>query len=574
VRPGAYRSTVDVRWYGPSPRRYRDPVAVVETSDPGSVDAALSRADEALASGYSIAGYIAYEAGLAACGVRPPAATPELPLIALGVFNAAHPLDAPCVAGPLPLAGPLVAQVDRERYAADLDAIAAALREGDAYQVNYTVPFAYRDPADQFARFESLRRRAKVPYAAFVRHRGRALVSLSPELFFELDGDVVRAKPMKGTTAPHEGGGLGDGKNRAEHVMIVDLLRNDLSRLCSRVEVPALFAVESYPSFTTMTSTIEGTLERGRTFGDVVRALFPCGSITGAPKRAAMGAIARLERGARFVAMGTIGYCDAPRRGCWNVAIRTAVVDETTARGELRVGGGIVADSACAAEWAEILLKRRAFEERPPPGLIETMRVTPRGTIVREAAHRARLERSAFALGLPLDAEALEAALRRAAALPRAADALLRLLLEPAGTIRTSERALEATTAPARLCVAPVRIDGADPARRHKTTLRAPYDAALRYAREEGCFDALLLDEFDRIADGARTTVFVERDGLLLTPPLEHGAVAGVLRAELLAGGRAREATLRPQDLRGVRVFVGNSARGLVPAALLELVVR
>jgi len=566
---------VDLRWCGPSPRRYRDPVAILETCDPDGVDAALRRADEALAGGYAVAGFIAYEAGQAANGVTPSRARSEaVPLLALGVFDAVHPLGEARAGEPLPPAGPLVAQISRERYAADLDAIAAALREGDAYQVNYTVPFAYRDDADQFARFESLRRRAGVPYAAFVRHGGRALVSLSPELFFELDGDVVRAKPMKGTTAPRAGAALGDAKNRAEHVMIVDLLRNDLSRLCTRVDVPSLFAVESYPSFSTMTSTIEGTLQAGRTFGDVVRALFPCGSVTGAPKRAAMEAIAHLERGARFVAMGTIGYCDAPRRGCWNVAIRTAVVEERSGLGELRVGGGIVADSHCGAEWAEILLKRRVFEDRPPPGLIETMRVTAAGTVVREGAHLARLERSAFALGLPFDANALEAALRAAAARPRSGDALLRLELDPSGAVATSERPLDETPPLARLCLAPVRIDGADPARRHKTTLRAPYDAALRHARREGCFDAVVLDERGMVADGARTTIFVERDGVLLTPPLDCGAVAGVLRAELLADGRAREATLRPQDLSGARVFAGNSARGLVPAALLELAVR
>ncbi|GAC1527499.1 MAG: aminodeoxychorismate synthase component I [Vulcanimicrobiaceae bacterium] len=575
---------MEVAWYGPQSRRFVEPVACLEAFVSQDVDATLARAESALEDGYAIAGYLAYEASRgfdrdrrAAGDVLPPERD-ELPLVALGVYRPAvdgawanaRATDARDARATI---GPLVAQIDATQYARALAAIARALHAGDVYQVNYTVPFAFAFEGDPAALFARLRTSARVPFAAYVRHRERALLSLSPERFFELDGERLRTQPMKGTAAPEGTGALRSAKNRAEHVMIVDLLRNDMHRICDRVDVAPLFSIETYPTFATMTSTLDGHLRDDVRLRDIFAALFPCGSVTGAPKVNAMREIARREGDVRGIAMGTIGYCDAPRRGQWNVAIRTATLDGAAGTGTVRVGGGIVADSTPAAEWAEILIKRRAFSAHAARvGLIETLRVDVDGAMPREAAHRERLARSAFALGIPHDDACVAALLARHRSARRRLPALLRVLLRPDGSLAASERALGEIAPDPTIAVAPVRVRASDPALRHKTTARVAYDAASAFATANGCFDALLLDEDGAIADGARTTVFVRSpDGSLRTPPLASGALAGILRAELLADGRAREARLLPRDLASGGLFIGNAARGLVAVRRIDV---
>ncbi len=570
---------MEVCWYGPAPRRFAEPLACLEAQTVDEVGPALVRADAALAEGYCIAGYLAYEAGAAFVPVATKAVTGAMPLLALGVYapsagdgakGSASRDDDPSLEleeAHAETLGPLVAQIQARRYHDDLDAIARALHAGDVYQVNYTVPFAFSYAGDPRRLFSRLRARANVPYAAYVRHGNRALLSLSPERFFEIDGAHVRARPMKGTATPGAPSALASLKNRAEHVMIVDLLRNDLHRICERVDVAPLFEVEAYPTFATMTSTLDGMLREDVRLSDIFAALFPCGSITGAPKRSAMNEIARRERAPRGIAMGTIGYCDGPRRGQWSVAIRTADLDCATGRGTVRIGGGIVADSTADAEWAEVLVKRRVFaSDARAVGLIETLRIEPRGTLLLADAHRERLARSAFALGIPHDdarVAALFAALRRTT---RLAPALVRIELGPDGTLSSSERELVDPLRDPTIALSPIRVRSSDPALAHKTTARDAYDAASTYARAHGHFDALLANEHGELADGSRTTLFIEmRDGTLATPPLAAGALAGILRASLLASGRAREMRLVARDLEdAATLFVGNSARGLI----------
>jgi len=566
---------MEVCWYGPQPRRFARPVATIEARDLADVIPALMRADTALADGYSIAGYLTYDAGAALVGraareARTP--TPRaLPLLALGIYrpSAGTPpsRDDPHATAEL---GPLVTEIDADRYARDLEEIQRALHAGDVYQVNYTVPFAFTFSGDPHVLFARLHARGNVPYAAYVRHGKHALLSLSPERFFDVDGDRLHTRPMKGTSEPHRTAELASSKNRAEHVMIVDLLRNDMHRVCDAVAVAPLFEIETYPTFATMTSTLAGRLRPDVPLSEIFAALFPCGSITGAPKTSAMATIARCEGEARGIAMGTIGYCDGPRRGQWNVAIRTAALDCATGRGEVRIGGGIVADSTPQAEWAEVLVKRRAFaDDVRAVGLIETLRIACDGTYEREAAHRERLARSAFALGIPCDEALLVRALATRRAAFRLEPALVRLELKPDGGLSARERALEAVPPHPTLCIATRRLAANDPTLRHKTTARAVYDAASAEARALGCFDAIVLNEDGACADAARTTLFVARaDGVLQTPPLRAGALAGILRAELLASGRAVESALGPRDLVSGELFVGNAARGLIAVTL------
>ena len=566
---------MEVCWFGPTPRRFVRPLSCLEAHDVDEVGPALASADAALAQGYSVAGYLAYESGEAFVPATTHARddvtdpmTRAMPILALGIYApTTNDVAADVESDDRASLGPLVAQIGARRYRDDLAAIARALHAGDVYQVNYTVPFAFAFCGDPWRIFARLRARAGVPYAAYVRRGGRALLSLSPERFFELDGAHVRARPMKGTSTNDALGALESPKNRAEHVMIVDLLRNDLHRICDRVDVAPLFEVEAYPTFTAMTSTLDGVLRDDVRLRDIFAALFPCGSITGAPKRSAMNEITQREMSRRGIAMGTIGYCDGPRQGQWSVAIRTADLDCATGRGDVRIGGGIVADSNADSEWAEVLVKRRVFASGARDvGLIETLRIEPDGALASDDAHRERLARSAFALGIPHDdtrVDTLFASLRRTT---RRAPALVRVELSCEGTLSWSERDLGTLPRDPTIAISDTRVRSSDPALAHKTTARDAYDAAAVFARVHGHFDALLTNENGHLADGARTTLFLELpDGTLATPPLAAGALAGVLRASLIASGRAREMLLVPRNLENAAaLYVGNSARGLI----------
>jgi para-aminobenzoate synthetase/4-amino-4-deoxychorismate lyase len=565
LRPNASSVGLEV-WFPAQVRYYRNPIEVVVARTPEAVAPALARSDEALRAGRSI---VTYEAGVALeGGALAHQLRPDVPLLVLGVFAGPHRL-APAARTQDAVLGPLLTPTTWEEYRDDVVAIKSAIRDGDVYQVNLTVPFTCSFAGDPLALFGSLVARAEVPHAAFVRHGARAIVSCSPELFLEFRGTTVLTKPMKGTSAPGARRELENAKNRAEHVMIVDLMRNDLGRLGPAPRTTGLFTIENYPTFATMTTTIASDLGDAFELAQVFAATLPGGSITGAPKHAAIAQIAQREKAPRGIAMGTIGFQDGRDGGVWNTAIRTLDIDTDRGEATIRIGGGIVGDSEPRAEWAEILVKRRVFDVvAPPVGIIETLRVTRDGTLVRLDRHLARLERTAFAFGLTLSVDAARAALLDAARTPRSADALLRLSLE-AGAVAVAERPLEAPPNDVTIAIAPQRLDTRDRTLRYKTTRRSAYDDALAHAVRNGCFEAVLLGREGFVADCSRMTLFVARDGALRTPPLAHGALAGILREELLADGTAVESPVAREDLASEAVFIGNSARGLLSARLV-----
>nr|WP_234086229.1 aminodeoxychorismate synthase component I [Azonexus sp. R2A61] len=464
--------------------------------------------------------------------------------------------------------GGLCSSRDEKTYLAAVDRIKAWISAGDCYQVNFTFPLDCRvfgHPLDLYA---ALRERQPAGYGGFVGDGRSAVVSLSPELFVERRAGRLRTRPMKGTAplaAPLAQ--LRDSpKDRAENLMIVDLLRNDLGRIATpgSVRVERLFDVEDYPTVRQMVSEISA-MAPDASFGDILEALFPCGSITGAPKIRAMQIIGELENAPRGLYTGALGWLAPDGDFRLNVAIRTLEI-AAGGRGRVGVGSGIVADSDPAAEWQECALKL-AFLRDLDPGikLIETLR-RDNGVYPMWAGHYARLKRSAAWLGFPIDEQGLFRAL---AAQPVAGTWRVRLTLDKAGRIEVAAFPLEAAAPNERLAVlAEVRIDADDPLRRHKTTERAEYDAALAGLPADGAvFDAVFLNRRGEVAEGARSNVFVERDGYLLTPPLSSGALPGVLRDSLLAQGKAREAVLYPADLSD-GFWLGNALRGLIRVRL------
>ncbi|HKE35830.1 MAG TPA: chorismate-binding protein, partial [Candidatus Baltobacteraceae bacterium] len=459
----------------------------------------------------------------------------------------------------------------RGAYDAAIAFLRHAIYEGDVYQVNYTLPFVLSYDGSAFDLYAYYARRSGARYQCYVLDGNRAIASWSPELFLEFDGERLRTKPMKGTAPLDRIEELEAPKNRAEHVMIVDLLRNDLHRICDDVAVERFLEIERYPTYATMTSTIAGTPRANTSLAQIFAAAFPCGSITGAPKRAAMRFIAQTEAASRGAYCGTAGYLSPERKGWWNVAIRTAQLDVCMRSGRYDTGGGIVADSQADAEWEEILLKARFLRPGSPFALLETFASdADDGTL---ELHLSRLAHSATAFGIPYRQASVASAVlsERSESKGQGDTGILRLRLRLDGTFEVRSEPADTPPEPVRVCFSSARLRSSDPFLRHKTSWRPAHEEAAAEARSRDCFDALLRNEAGEVTEGTRTNLFVERDGVLLTPAASCGVLPGVLRGRLLRVGRAREAVLTAGDVRSAKtVYVGNSARGLLRATLVE----
>ncbi len=553
---------------------------VVEARTPEEVPAALAEVERAVASGLWAGGFVSYEAapGLdRALAVRSPA-TDGPPLVWFGLFErreAARPLEASPV---LERAAPpdWAPSIDVPRYAADVQAIRGLIAEGETYQVNHT--FRLRAPlaGDDRSLYRALCLAQRGAHCAYVAAGRWRVLSASPELFFAIEGERIVSRPMKGTArrgrwaAEDEACAAGlreSAKDRAENAMIVDLIRNDLGRVAvaGSVEVPRRFEIERYETIWQMTSTVEATLRRGTPLVEVFRALFPCGSVTGAPKARAMRAIADLESSPRGIYTGAVGVLAPPGaagpRAAFNVAIRTVVADARERVAEYGVGGGITFDSSAQGEYEECRAKALVLRSRRPAfELLETLRREPDGTYRLLEAHLGRLEGSATYFGFAFD----DAAVRRAlAALPVGNHPQrVRLTLSRDGRVGVwATRAPAPSPRPVRLAIDGDPLDHADPLLFHKTTLREPYTS--RAARHPGADDVVLVNGPGEVTETTIANLAVRLDDRWWTPPLEVGCLPGVMRGHLLAEGTLAERRLLVADLlRADAVAVVNSLRG------------
>lgn len=562
-------------------RLYVDPVEIIVTRQMSDVACALDALRTATRGGLHAAGYLAYEAGHALEPKLTPlvAAVAETPLLWFGLFRGFEEIASDDVAALLPdPAGAWVSapepEISRLDYDAALTQVQALIEAGDIYQANLTFGATVRTAGHPLALYAGLRARARAGYGGVIHTGQDWMLSLSPELFFACDGAKVWTRPMKGTATrkddPVEDQAAAralceDPKQRAENLMIVDLLRNDLSRVAKAgtVDVPDLFRVETYPTVHQMTSTVTGQLVDGHDAIDIIRAIYPCGSITGAPKIRAMESIADIEMAPRGIYTGSIGRIDAGGvSAAFNVAIRTLQMCDGGAR--VGLGSGIVADSRAGPEWDECLAKGAFIASCRTFDLIETMAFDPVDGLVRLDGHMARMKASAIDLGFTFDRHAARNELQ-AATFRLRGPARVRLLLARSGAMAIETRPIPPRPdAPVEVMLAALPVDTADIRLRHKTTDRHFYDAARR-----GAFEVLFMHPDGTVTEGSFTNIFVERDGALLTPPLVRGLLGGVLRQELLHSGKAREADLRADDLAH-GFFIGNSLRGLLPAHLLE----
>ncbi len=597
----------DARSNGASDARlYRSPREIFAARRPDEVCDALERADAALTRGGGmLAGYIAYEAGLALEPRLAPLAGSRWgahgPLVWLGHFESCEIIPAGEVAawlaeqasGPCGI-GPLEPQLSPGGYGRAFARLQDAIHAGDIYQANLTFPLAGSWHGDPLALYAALRPTAAAGYGGVIFDGSHWLLSFSPELFLALAGGEAKVKPMKGTRprgrSAAEDRALADDlaaseKDRAENLMIVDLMRNDLSRVAEAgsVQVTRPFTVETYPTVHQMVSTVQARLQPGRSAADMLRALFPCGSITGAPKIRAMELIGALERDARGPYCGAIGRIErdgasGTSRAAFNVAIRTLRLspgENGRGRAVLGVGSAIVADSQIMPEWRECLVKGGFVRQSLPAtraadfDLIETMLFEPDSGIALLELHLERMKASAAELGFSFDRHATRNQIQ-ALCFELDSPARVRLVLA-----RSGATALEANQwpgspgEPLRCVILPLPVDSGDWRLRHKTSDRSFYEAALKVARTTGAQEALLARDDGQVTEGSFTNIFVERHGELLTPPVSLGLLPGVLRRSLLASGKAREVPLTIDDLAD-GFLVGNALRGLMKAELVQ----
>lgn len=564
----------------------------ISASSLDEVPELFRQVDAALAAGFHVAGFVGYECGYhferfdgVAVGGQ------ALPLAWFGVYREPVVYDhvrgcfeggweLPAVEGGSPVELPVrfaervELGIPEEEYCAKIRQIKEYIRAGETYQVNFTDSVCVPVKVSADVAFGTLVRQQPVAYGALLNVAGQHVLSLSPELFFRIERGRIVTRPMKGTmrrgldSAEDAEAAVrlkNDEKNRAEHLMIVDLLRNDLGRICAMgsVQVEDIFSVEVYKTLLQMTSTVTGRLREGLSYYEIFKGMFPSGSITGAPKIRTMQIIHELERGPRGVYTGAIGFMSPSGAAAFNVAIRTLVLKDGEAR--MGVGGGVVADSEPLEEYRECLLKAK-FLTRPHYDfqLIETMLWD--GDFFLLSMHLDRLEASAEYFGFLCDRATIAARLAEEASVFEAGERYwVRLLLDGVGKVTVTAAKFVPDKPTGRVRLSEARTSSKDRFFRHKTTRRELYLREFAKAREDGFDDVLFMNERGEITEGAISNIFIRKAGRLLTPPLSCGLLPGVYRRSLLeTDASAEECVLTIVDLESAdAVFLCNSVRGL-----------
>jgi len=537
----------------------------------GEVAEVLAAIDSEIEAGNTVAGFLSYEA---APGIDPAFETRDsggFPLVWFGVY------DVPTVISELPepqyssSALSWQSSVTESEYAALISRIKSYIAAGDTYQVNFTIRMQSGCAADSYSLFYRLQQSQQSNSSAYIDIGDFAICSSSPELFFELDADLIRMRPMKGTA--RRGLSFADDefcihelhnsqKNRAENVMIVDMVRNDLGRIAipGSVKVTRLFDVERYPTLLQMTSTVEA--HTNAAFSSIMQALFPCSSITGAPKVRTMQIIRELEDTPRGIYTGSIGYWLPGRRARFNVAIRTAVVDRIENCVNYGAGGGIVWDSVDSQELDECLVKAEVLNaEIAEFEILETLVWSDMDGFVLLNRHLRRAAESAVYFGFKYDEQSVRSKLECAVADIDSGRHIVRMLLSRSGDVRIEATPLVLGNAVRRVGVLADSCDSGDCFLYHKTTKRAVYEQAKAAMPE--CDDVLLMNERGELTESTIANLVVDIGGERITPPVSSGLLAGTMRAELLEAGEIKEGIVTVEMLQNAdAVQLINSVRG------------
>jgi para-aminobenzoate synthetase/4-amino-4-deoxychorismate lyase len=466
---------------------------------------------------------------------------------------------------------------DKETYTRNINKIKNYIEEGDTYQVNYTVKGRYQFEGSYYDLFSKLIFNQSSGYSAFINDGSNIIISLSPELFFKTKEEKIYTAPMKGTS--HRGCNIAEDnenkkelgesvKNRAENLMIVDLLRNDLGRICKygSVKVSGLFRIEKYESLYQKISEIEGRLKKNAAFADIIKNIFPCGSITGAPKIRTMEIINEIEAEPRGIYTGCIGLINKDE-SVFNVAIRTLVINKNTGSGEIGIGSGIVWDSDPEKEYDETLLKAN-FLLKPMEyfELFETM-LLKNGKVFLLEEHLKRLKTAADYFLFNYSRSNITALLKQEIRnLDRKKVYRLRLILNKQGNVRPESALYTQYKGRVKICISPERISSGDKFRYFKTMNRHLYNEEYSRAAGKGFFDVIFLNERGEVCEGAITNIFTRKGKEWITPPLSCGLLPGVYRDYYLRQNKKiKEAIIYPEDLFSAdEIILTNSLRGVI----------
>lgn len=558
---------------------FDDPLFVEVAHTHAGVLSALRLAEEEAKRGRWAAVMLAYESAPAFDAVLKVHSAGEFPLAWVAVF------DKPSTAVSGPSAAykvtPWEAQVSLESYTAAIERIREYIACGDTYQVNYTFPLKCEFDGDAWSWYCELGAAQGARYCAYLDLGRYQVLSLSPELFFERRGDELVTRPMKGTMPRGRWAEEDDAqvaklaaspKDRAENVMIVDLLRNDLGKISvtGSVRATRLFDVERYRTILQMTSTIESVCKPGLDLADIMQGLFPCGSITGAPKIRTMEIINEMEPHARNVYTGAVGLVRPGGDSTFNVAIRTLVIDNHTREVTFGVGGGITYDSTAAAEYEECLIKARFLNQRRPEfQLVETI-LLEEGEFFLLDRHVERLKSAARYFNFLCDEKEVRAALDRVRATHVDGCWKVRLLSAENGSVRVEAGELEKSDKKVwRVRLAPEPVDANNPFIHHKTTNREAYKQASQEIHD--CDDLIFWNREGEVTESSIANIVFVAEGKKWTPPRTCGLLNGTLRDELLSKGELRERAINKDDLRRVEsLFLINSVRKCVRAILVD----
>lgn len=559
------------------PLTFRNPMKIICATTVEDVMGCLMEVEEAVDQGFYAAGYLSYEAAQAFDKVMKVNKESEMPLLWFGIY--AEPLQETVGSNGRYTISEWVPSVSVDEYHSAIKSIKESIENGDTYQTNYTIRLNSLFKGDEIAFFDKLRRAQSSNYSAYLQTGDYSILSASPELFFHLIGNKLTTRPMKGTIkrgkTSDEDEAMADElyhseKNRAENVMIVDLLRNDLSVVAKTgtVKVEKLFEIERYPTVHQMTSTITAEIKEDIALTDIFKALFPCGSITGAPKIRTMEIIEELEGSPREVYCGTIGYITPAKEAIFNVPIRTVMIKNETGKATYGVGGGITWDSTAEDEYHEVVAKALLLEEeRPLFSLLESLLLSD-GEYLLLDEHLERLQASAKYFNYEVTIESIRSDLLRHAESFSNGDYKVRLLVNRTGepVIEVQPIAKQSPDLKCRLADQP--IDQNNPFLYHKTTNREVY---LEFQRKyPDSYDVLLWNNEGELTEFTNGNLIVEMDDEYYTPPVSSGLLAGTFRNSLILEGKVLEKTLTVEDLEKCQnIWFINSVRKWVPITLI-----
>ncbi|WP_147534639.1 aminodeoxychorismate synthase component I [Bacillus marasmi] len=552
------------------PLTFINPIKIIKAETVEKVLPCLTEVQAEIEKGYYAAGYLSYESA--------PAFQPEMtvkeghtiPLLWFGIFL--EPVqDTVHSDGPYAISD-WKPTVNKMQYRSSIKSIKNAIEQGLTYQTNYTIRLEADFKGDELSFFQKIKNGQSSSYCAYLNIDNYRILSASPELFFHLKGNTLTTRPMKGTIK--RGNTLEEDlqyinhlyhseKNRAENVMIVDLLRNDLGMVAETgtVKVDKLFSIETFPTLHQMTSTVTATVAKNRTLLDIFKAIFPCGSITGAPKLTTMEMISKLEDLPREVYCGAIGYITPKQEAIFNVPIRTVLIDKKMGKATYGVGGGITWDSTVEDEYDEILTKARLLEEHPPEFQLLESLLLEDGSYFLLNEHLKRLKSSAHYFNFPYHKEELQNALLSLAKQNQHGRFKVRMILEKSGVITVEAQTIESITSPIKIMLADKPTSRNNRFLYHKTTNRDAY-TPFQLAKPPYIFDVLLWNESEELTEYTNGNIVVEQDGKLWTPPVECGLLNGTYRQSLIQSGQVYEKVLTLEDLQNCqKVWFINSVR-------------